>query len=110
MPPDTPVSFPQIGNYLGYIIQEEDKTTPVYEYLQEFVSCIVNRDFSNPRLAHLSDLHPDHPFFLNVQDADVYINKVLSKMAGFWLFLKLLVSSGSFVILGVPRWKHSFIA
>ena len=58
------------------MVDEQDRTTTAYQNLQEFVWYIQNRDFKNPRLADLSDLHPAHPFAMDLSAAGLYIDRV----------------------------------
>ena len=61
---------------LGYVVDEQDKLKATYRYLQEFISYIVNRDFINPRLSHLCDIHLWHPSPLDLGGTGLYIRRV----------------------------------
>lgn len=73
---DPPVSYPHTVSHMGFVIEETHKKTITYEYLQEFTSYIVRKEFNNPRLADLSDLHPGHPHYLNLSAATMFIRLV----------------------------------
>jgi hypothetical protein len=83
-PPFSPVSYPHTVAYMGFFVDDEARKTVAYDYLQEFVSYIVERDFNNPCLAHLCDLDPKHPSSLDLGDAGVYIKivQVLQSSSG----------------------------
>lgn len=72
---DSPISYPHTVAYMGFSVDEQARKTVVYDYLQEFVSYIVQRDFNNPRLADLCDLDPKHPSPLDLSDAGVFVNR-----------------------------------
>ena len=66
------------------VVDKETQKTGTFQYLQEFVSYIVNRDFKHPRLADLCDIQPDCLLSLDHDiraSRSVYVNrvKVLSK-------------------------------
>ena len=75
-PLETSSSYRHTSALIGYIVDEHEKTTAIYEYLQEYVSYIVERDFQNPRLAVLSDLQPTHPSPIDLGNAALYIRRV----------------------------------
>ena len=81
-PLDPPFFFPQTSHVVGYLLDEFQKGSEFFQFLQEFVSYIVNRDFRNPRLATLSDLNPQNPSLLNITTAGVYINRVKVSKSG----------------------------
>jgi hypothetical protein len=71
------LSFPSTLHFIGYLLKDPPITnSAIYQYLQEVVSYIVKRDFWNPRLAYLSDLHPGNVSVMDLGAAGVYINRV----------------------------------
>ncbi|KAF8802987.1 hypothetical protein BYT27DRAFT_7215024 [Phlegmacium glaucopus] len=77
-PLQPPILFAETGRLrgvLGFYFDDTAQATPEYMDLQEFVSHIVARDFTNPRLAELCDLHPQHPSTLDLDGAGIDITK-----------------------------------
>ena len=47
------VSYPATSSLIGYVVNDTEKLSTTYRYIQEFVKYIVDRDFDNPRLSDL---------------------------------------------------------
>ena len=70
------IKVPHLHEYMGFFLDDEARSTVVYAHLHEFVSYICARDFTNPRMAILSDLNPKHPSTLDVFGGGLFVNKV----------------------------------
>lgn len=74
---NTRISFPNTAIYMGFKFDDDMKEEPAYKNLQEFVSYICNKDFENPRLSVMSDLHRHFPHPLDIKAGGLDILKVI---------------------------------
>lgn len=54
------IPYKNTVDFIGFKVTEAMRSSPEFADLQEFVSYIAESEFDNPRLANLSDLHPNH--------------------------------------------------
>ena len=62
----TPIIHPDTKIYIGFLLDNESKKSPVFPHLNEFVSYILAEDLTNLCMEKLSDFHPDHPLKINI--------------------------------------------
>lgn len=75
-PSPSSISFPLTSFLIGYVVTQQERDSPPFMYLQEFVSYIVKREFKHPRLAVLSDVHQQHPSALDIHNKGIFVNRV----------------------------------
>ena len=74
---NTCISFPNTAIYMGFKFDDDMKEETAYKNLQEFVYYICNKDFENPRLSVMSDLHRHFPHPLDIKAGGLDIMKVI---------------------------------
>ena len=93
-----PVIFRKAHSMIGFFIGTYHEGTPTYFDLQEFISYMVDRKFNHPRLALLSDLHPQHPRALTVlnRDLDISCVSVIHQTT-------IILANGSYMLQNIER-------
>jgi hypothetical protein len=76
LPLSKPLIYKKTSYLISFVVDEDDKKTIMFQNLQEYVFCIVEHQFGNPRLSQLSDLHPQHPSALYISFSELYIHRV----------------------------------
>lgn len=79
LPLQPPVIFENTLIYIGFFGEDLAKSSDVYPHVQEFLSYICRRDFTNPRIRHLCDLHPGHTSALKITSGGLTVTQVILK-------------------------------